>query len=229
MAVCFFEKKWWYLSFAFFYISSIMSSITFFKNKCGRFLGAALCVFAINACGDDSSGNSSQVNGPSENPSEKGSEISSPSDSENTFINDGWREDCLAKINEYRATENLEPLVLASAEIQACADKQSAADLKDNVAHGHAYECGESAQNSGPNFKAAYHKNATGVAESYLKMMWEDEKAKVTSGERDLANDDDYPYIGHYINMRNTRYTKVACGIALSSDGETGWFNVDFF
>ena len=67
------------------------------------------------------------------------------------------------------------------------------------------------------------------VAEYYLKMMWEEEKALVTSGERDPNKSEDYPYIGHYLNMKNTSYTKVACGITLSEDGKTGWFNVDFF
>ena len=145
------------------------------------------------------------------------------------FINEGWREDCLAKINEYRATENLKPLTLASEEKQACADKQSANDLKTNEAHGHFGDCGEFAQNSGPNFSGNFQKNASAVAEYYLKMMWEEEKALVTSGKRDPEKKEDYPYIGHYLNMKNTSYTKVACGITLSEDGKKGWFNVDFF
>lgn len=150
-------------------------------------------------------------------------EKSSSSASDNAFINEGWREDCLAKINEYRATENLKPLTLASEEKQTCADKQSADDLKSNKAHGHFGDCGEFAQNSGPNFNGKFQKNATAVAEYYLKMMWEDEKAKAEKGETEYAQ------IGHYLNMKNTSYTKVACGIAISEDGKTGWFNVDFF
>ena len=148
---------------------------------------------------------------------------SSSSASDNAFINEGWREDCLAKINAYRATEDLEPLTLASEEKQTCADKQSADDLKTNEAHGHFGDCGEFAQNSGPNFSGSWQKNASAVAEYYLKMMWEDEKAKAEKGVTEYAQ------IGHYLNMKNTSYTKVACGIALSSDGKTGWFNVDFF
>jgi hypothetical protein len=155
------------------------------------------------------------------------SEASAKEDS--GFINEGWREDCLAKINEYRATENLKPLTLASEEKQTCADKQSADDLKTNEAHGHFGDCGEFAQNSGPNFSGNFQKNASAVAEYYLKMMWEDEKALVTSGKRDPEKKEDYPYIGHYLNMKNTSYTKVACGITLSEDGKKGWFNVDFF
>ena len=148
---------------------------------------------------------------------------SSSSEKETGFINEGWREDCLAKINEYRATEDLKPLTLASEEKQTCADKQSADDLKTNEAHGHFGDCGEFAQNSGPNFSGSWQKNASAVAEYYLKMMWEDEKAKAEKGVTEYAQ------IGHYLNMKNTSYTKVACGIALSSDGKTGWFNVDFF
>lgn len=154
---------------------------------------------------------------------------SSSSEKETGFINEGWREDCLAKINEYRATENLKPLALASEEKQACVDRQSADDLASNVAHGHFGDCGEFAQNSGPNFSTVWGKNASDVAERYLKMMWEDEKELVTSGKRDLEKEEDFPYIGHYKNMRSASYTKVACGIVLNAEGKKGWFNVDFF
>lgn len=154
--------------------------------------------------------------------------VSSSSASENAFFNEGWREDCLAKINEYRATEGMKPLALASDEKQTCADKQSADDLAKNSAHGHFKACGEWAQNSGPNFSTSWQKNASAVAEYYLDMMW-DEKKLVESGERDPDNGDDFSYIGHYLNMKNSGATTVACGIALSADGKTGWFNVDFF
>ena len=164
---------------------------------------------ALMACSDDSSGS---------NATDAGTSVD-----DSGFINEGWREDCLAIINEYRATENLKPYTLASEEKQKCADKQSADDLASNSAHGHFGDCGESAQNSGPNFSGNFQKNASAVAQSYLKMMWEDEKAKVQEGVTD------YNQIGHYLNMKNTSFTKVACGIALSADGKKGWFNVDFF
>ena len=158
---------------------------------------------------------------------EKNTPVSSASD--NAFFNEGWREGCLAKINEYRATENLKPLALASEEKQACADKQSADDLASNKAHGHMGACGEFAQNSGPNFSLSWRKSASAVTDAFLKMMWEDEKALVESGERDPEKSEDYSYIGHYINMRSKSYTKVACGIALDADGKKGWLNIDFF
>ena len=172
----------------------------------------------------DAESSSSTAKDSPESSAEAKSSSSEASSKEDTgFINEGWREDCLAKINEYRATEDLKPLTLASEEKQTCADKQSADDLKTNEAHGHFGDCGEFAQNSGPNFSGNFQKNASAVAEYYLKMMWEDEKAKAEKGVTEYAQ------IGHYLNMKNTRYTKVACGITLSEDGKKGWFNVDFF
>ena len=146
----------------------------------------------------------------------------------NSFFSENWRQACLDKINEYRATENLGPLTLAPEEKQTCTDKQAGDDLAENKAHGHFQACGEWAQNSGPNFNTSWRKTAIEVSDAYLKMMWEDEKALVTSGERDPKKNEDYPYIGHYLNMKGN-YKTVACGIALSADGKKGWFNVNFF
>ena len=153
---------------------------------------------------------------------------SSSSSAEKSFFSKTWREDCLAKINEYRATENLDPLTLAPEEKQTCTDNQAADDLASNKAHGHFGDCGEGAQNSGPNFSTSWRKTATEATDAFLKMMWEDEKALVTSGERDPDKKEDYSYIGHYLNMKGN-YKTVACGIALSEDGKKGWLNINFF
>lgn len=143
------------------------------------------------------------------------------------FYTANWREGCLDKINEYRVTEGLKPLTLAPEAKQTCTDNQAAEDMAKNAAHGHFGDCGEFAQNSGPNFNTSWMKDAATVSDYYLEMMW-DEKKLVESGERDPASSEDYPYIGHYLNMKGS-YTQVACGIALSSDGKKGWFNVNFF
>ena len=153
---------------------------------------------------------------------------SSSSSAEKSFFSETWREDCLAKINEYRATENLDPLTLAPEEKQTCTDQEAADDLAENKAHGHFGNCGEGAQNSGPNFNTSWRKTATEATEAFLKMMWEDEKALVTSGERDPDKKEDYSYIGHYLNMKDN-YKTVACGIALTEDGKKGWLNINFF
>ena len=138
------------------------------------------------------------------------------------FIDEGWRDECLKLLNEYRATEDLEPMTLADAEKQQCAIDQAAADMADNAAHGHFGDCGESAQNSGPNFSTSWRSNATAAVQYYEMAMWENEKAKVEQGITD------YQQIGHYLNMKNS-YSKVACGIAISADGKTGWFNMNFY
>ena len=158
---------------------------------------------------------------------ESSSAVSSSSTGD-SFFSENWREACLDKINEYRATEGLDPLTLAPEEKQTCTDNQAADDLASNKAHGHFGDCGEGAQNSGPNFNTSWRKTAIEVSDAYLKMMWEDEKALVTSGERDPNKSEDYPYIGHYLNMKGN-YKTVACGIALTEDGKKGWFNVNFF
>lgn len=160
--------------------------------------------------------------------SSSSSSAKSSSSAEKSFFSETWREDCLAKINEYRATENLEPLTLAPEEKQTCTDQEAADDLAENKAHGHFGNCGEGAQNSGPNFSTSWRKTATEATEAFLKMMWEDEKALVTSGERDPDKKEDYSYIGHYLNMKGN-YKTVACGIALTEDGKKGWLNINFF
>ena len=139
-----------------------------------------------------------------------------------------WRDTCLAIVNEYRATEELAPLSRATDERQLCADEQSGEDLASGQAHSHFGSCGEMAQNTGPNVRMASGKSRGEFALLYLRMMWEDEKALVESGARDPDKDEDYPYIGHYLNMKGN-YVSVACGFAVSADGSTGWFNVDFF
>ncbi len=160
--------------------------------------------------------------------SSSSAKVPASSATSNSFFGENWRQACLDKINEYRATENLAPLTLAPEAKQTCTDNQAAADMEANKAHGHFGDCGEWAQNSGPNFNTSWRKTAIEVSDAYLKMMWEDEKALVTSGERDPQKDEDYPYIGHYLNMKGN-YKTVACGIALSADGKKGWFNVNFF
>ena len=93
---------------------------------------------------------------------------SSSSSAEKSFFSKTWREDCLAKINEYRATENLDPLTLAPEEKQTCTDNQAADDLASNKAHGHFGDCGEGAQNSGPNFSTSWRKTATEATDAFL-------------------------------------------------------------
>ena len=139
-----------------------------------------------------------------------------------------WRDECLNIINEYRATEGKPALSLAAEEKQTCTDKQAANDLKDNSPHGHFRDCEEWAQNTGPNVNLKWKSDTVEIAKYYLDMMW-DEKKLIEKGERDPENDDDYSYIGHYLNMSSTKYKTVSCGFATNSDNTTGWLNVNFY
>ena len=222
--------------------------INLFKNMAELAICASLA-FVISGCSDerhvvsidvtevtdeevtDDEGSSTEKSSSSSSAKSKSSSSSAKSSSssaEKSFFSKTWREDCLAKINEYRATENLEPLTLAPEEKQTCTDQEAADDLSENKAHGHFGNCGEGAQNSGPNFSTSWRKTATEATDAFLKMMWEDEKALVTSGERDPDKKEDYSYIGHYLNMKGN-YKTVACGIALTEDGKKGWLNINFF
>lgn len=152
---------------------------------------------------------------------------SKPASSETA--SEDWRDYCLEVVNAKRATEDLPPLVRATEEREKCVVTQAADDMAANKGHANFGDCGESAQNSGPNVQTQYYSTEKKIVETYVNMMWDDEKKLVTSGERDPDSKDDYPYIGHYLNMRNTKYKSLACGIAYSTDGKKAWFNMNFY
>lgn len=140
-----------------------------------------------------------------------------------------WRDYCLEVVNAKRATEDLPPLKRATAERESCVEEQAAADMKAGKGHANFGSCNESAQNTGPNVSTKWYGTPEKIVDTYVNMMWDDEKKLVTSGERDPNKDSDYSYIGHYLNMKNTRYTSLACGIAYSGDGTKAWFNMNFY
>ena len=147
------------------------------------------------------------------------------------FIDDGWRDECLRLVNEYRATEGVAPLVLADDSIQYCTILQAAADMEENKAHSHRDMCKDGtnigAQNSGHGTINQW-KNASDAVQTHLKNMW-DEKDLIISGERDPYKSEDYQYIAHYLNMRNADFTKLSCGIVISEDGVWEWVNMNFY
>lgn len=140
-----------------------------------------------------------------------------------------WRDYCLEVVNAKRATEDLPPLKRATAERESCVEEQAAADMKAGKGHANFGSCNESAQNTGPNVSTKWYGAPEKIVDTYVNMMWDDEKKLVTSGERDPNKSEDYSYIGHYLNMKNTRYTSLACGIAYSGDGTKAWFNMNFY
>ena len=158
---------------------------------------------------------------------EPASSDSKPASSET--VSEDWRDYCLEVVNAKRATEDLPPLVRATAEREKCVVTQAMDDMAAGKGHANFGDCGESAQNTGPNVQTQYYSTEKKIVDTYVNMMWDDEKKLVTSGERDPDSKDDYPYIGHYLNMKNTKYKSLACGIAYSTDGKKAWFNMNFY
>lgn len=177
----------------------------------------------VSSSAKESSSSSQKTSSSATSSSSTAKPASSSADTEKS-----WREVCLDILNEYRATEGAKPLTLANDDKQTCTDQQAANDLKDNAAHGHFGDCGESAQNTGPNVNMAWKSDLADIAKYYIDMMW-DEKKLVENGTRDPDKKEDFSYIGHYLNIRNAKYTKVSCGFATSSDKKTGWLNINFF
>ena len=191
----------------------------------------------------ESSSSNTEFSSSSEEPSSDETESSSSTasstalmliqeyESKYDFIDDGWRDECLRLANEYRATEGVAPLVLADDDVQWCTTQQAIADMEENKAHSHFDMCKigtyGNAQNTGHGTINQW-KNASDAIQTHIKRMW-DEKDLIISGERDSNKAEDYQYIGHYLNMRNSKYTKLSCGITISEDGVWDWFNMNFY
>ena len=113
-------------------------------NLFGRMANYAICASfalamscAVSGCSDERHESSVNAVDVINDESSSSAKSLSSSSTANSFFSGTWREDCLAKINEYRATENLDPLTLAPEEKQVCTDKEAADDLAENKAHGH--------------------------------------------------------------------------------------------
>lgn len=172
-----------------------------------------------------SAGKTTSSSSAKEEPSVSSSDVPASSES----ASEDWRDYCLEVVNAKRATEDLPPLKRANAEREKCVYEQAAKDMVAGKGHANFGDCGESAQNTGPNVNPKWYKTEKAIVDNYVNMMWDDEKALVTSGERDPNKDSDYSYIGHYLNMKNTSYKSLACGIAYSTDGKKAWFNMNFY
>lgn len=121
---------------------------------------------------------------------------------------------CVEAINGYRGTLSLSPLVEWT-DSAACFSRQAALDAKADKAHGNFGMCKESAQNTCPGWFAD---EAVGGPQAAMKRciesMWNEGPGT------------DFAKHGHYINMTNTKYTKVGCGFHVNSGSV--WVNMDF-
>lgn len=119
-------------------------------------------------------------------------------------------QDCVDRINQLRfECQCLGPLQRWT-EAEMCTDTQAGDDQASGQAHSHFPACGENAQNTCPDWPSEGQ-----VISGCLQMMWDEGPGEFNQGH------------GHYINMTNTSYHKVACGF---SSGPTGkvWSNQNF-
>jgi hypothetical protein len=117
---------------------------------------------------------------------------------------------CVDTINAYRATIGRAPLARWTA-AESCAEDQGFADAATQTAHSAFGQCGEWAQNECPGWPGP----SDVMIANCLAAMWSEGPGS------------NFATHGHYINMANGGYTKVACGFAVLPDGKV-WAVQDF-
>ena len=115
---------------------------------------------------------------------------------------DGLAALCVQTINDFRATIAMPPLNHWT-EGEACTSTEAEGDAAANQAHAHFGACGEWAQNECPNWPGPPETHIV----SCLTMMWNE------------GPGDNFALHGHYLNMTNPAYTKVACGFFVTAEG----------
>ncbi|MCA9706003.1 MAG: hypothetical protein KDK70_09170 [Myxococcales bacterium] len=117
-------------------------------------------------------------------------------------------QDCVDRINQLRWECQCLPPLARWSDAEACSDQQSSADQNGGGPHGNFGSCGENAQNTCPNWGSEQQ-----IIGGCLQAMWDEGPGEPFSEH------------GHYINMSNTNYSRVACGF--SYDGGV-WSNQNF-
>jgi hypothetical protein len=108
----------------------------------------------------------------------------------------------VAQINAYRAKVKLPPLEHWM-DADSCSDLEAKHDSKVNQPHASFGHCGEMAQNECPDWP---NKGSIGIG--CMQQMWNEGPGK------------DYARHGHYLNMTNPAYTKVAVGFYTTPQGK---------
>jgi hypothetical protein len=122
---------------------------------------------------------------------------------------ESYRQKCVDKINEYRATLGLAPYQRWTS-AESCADGEAKTDSETGRAHSAFPACGEWAQNECPGYGSL-----DSTVTTCLAQMWAEGPGA------------DFQQHGHYINMSSTQYTQVACGFYVTSNGSV-WAVQDF-
>jgi NAD-dependent dihydropyrimidine dehydrogenase PreA subunit len=137
------------------------------------------------------------------------------------------RQLCLDTINMYRKSVNLSPYTRWTKEEQ-CVDQEATEDGMMNMPHhsfSTAHMCGGYGQNECPN----YGPDPIASLPGCLAQMWAEKDSPACSG----CGSCDFPFqgctscpfqmCGHYLNMKSTAFTTVACGF-----WSGGWYAQDF-
>jgi hypothetical protein len=117
---------------------------------------------------------------------------------------------CVDFINQKRATLNLPPFTRWTG-TESCASNEAQIDYGNNTAHSAFNQCGEWAQNECPGWPGP----PEAMIANCLQQMWDEGPGPFDQGH------------GHYDNMTNTSYTKVACGFYVTPSGDV-WAAQDF-
>lgn len=120
-----------------------------------------------------------------------------------------FAQDCVDRINQFRWECQCLPPLARWTDAEMCTDDQSGNDQSTGAAHGNFGACSENAQNTCPNWPSE-----TDVVTGCLQAMW------------DEGPGEPFEEHGHYINMSNLDYSKVACGFSSSAQGV--WANQNF-
>jgi hypothetical protein len=112
------------------------------------------------------------------------------------------RQDCVDRINAFRATEGLPPYERWTS-AESCIDGQAESDSISGEAHGAFGDCNENAQNECPGWGSV-----DDIIQDCLQDMWDEGPGQP------------FEEHGHYINMSSTEYTMVACGFFETTDGD---------
>jgi hypothetical protein len=125
------------------------------------------------------------------------------------------RQDCVDRINQFRTQCACLPELARWTEAEGCADDMSEYDSGAGMAAHAGFQAkvctpGGSAQNECPGWPSESR-----VVSGCLQQMW-DEGPPPNA----MCSGDCFQTYGHFINMTNTRYKKVACGFFKNDAGK---------
>jgi len=158
-----------------------------------------LALLPLLACGDSGGGedDSSAATGEATTASTTDADTAATATTAADDPDEAATQLCVDTINMYRATLGLAALERWK-DAEACSDAQCVSDGMSGTPHGAFGMCGEGAQNECPGWPAP----PASMIEGCLELMWSE------------GPGEDFAAHGHYINMSNPGYARVACGFA---------------